>query len=294
VAVYSAANFERNAVVGDPFMPSIFSPDALAEYRREGYYVANSLFDAEEIDLLRRAAKEDRALDEHAFGRADGAGGSVRLTLWNHPGDDLYGMFARCRRIVDSVGHLLDDEPYHYHSKMIMKQARTGGAWEWHQDYGYWYENGVLWPNLCSVFIAVDPATRANGCMQVLRASHQLGRISHVKIGDQTGADLERVAAVQERLELVYVEMSPGDALFFHPNLLHRSDQNRSENDRWALICCYNARSNSPYKDGPHPRYTPLSVVGDEAIKEAGLKRFSPQMEFMSVSHRSTSDALSP
>ena len=174
--------------------------------------------------------------------------------LWNHPGDDLYGMFSRNRRIVDRVEELLTDEPYHYHSKMIMKEARTGGAWAWHQDYGYWYDNGVLFPNLCSVFVAVDPATRANGCLQVLRGSHHMGRIEHLKTGDQTGADPERVAAAAERLELVHVEMSPGDALFFHANLLHRSDQNRSENDRWALVCCYNARGNSPYKDGQTSR----------------------------------------
>jgi ectoine hydroxylase-related dioxygenase (phytanoyl-CoA dioxygenase family) len=274
-------------------MPGIFSPEQLAEYCSEGYLVAKRLFNAEEIELLRRAAKEDRALDENAFGRADGEGGSVRLALWNHPGDDVYGMFARSRRVVESVAQLLKDQPYHYHSKMIMKQARTGGAWEWHQDYGYWYENGVLWPNLCSVFIAVDPATRANGCMQVLRASHQLGRLNHVKMGDQTGADPERVAAAAERLELVYVEMAPGDALFFHPNLLHRSDQNRSENDRWALICCYNARSNSPYKEGRHPQYTPLDVVDDAAVAQAGLKRFADAGAFMSASHRATSDDLS-
>jgi ectoine hydroxylase len=274
-------------------MPGIFTPEQLAEYRREGYLVASRLFDAEEIELLRCAAKEDRAMDENAFGRADGAGGSVRLSLWNHPGDDIYGMFARSRRVVDSVGQLLEDEPYHYHSKMIMKQAVTGGAWEWHQDYGYWYENGVLWPNLCSVFIAVDPAMRANGCMQVLRASHQLGRLNHVKVGDQTGADPERVSAAAERLELVYVEMAPGDALFFHPNLLHRSDQNRSENDRWALICCYNARSNSPYKEGRHPSYTPLDAVDDGAIKRAGLKRFADAAGFMPAKHGATSDSLS-
>ena len=52
---------------------------------------------------------------------------------------------------------MLDDEVYHYHSKMIMKDPRVGGAWTWHQDYGYWYQNGVLWPDLVSVFIAVDP-----------------------------------------------------------------------------------------------------------------------------------------
>jgi hypothetical protein len=274
-------------------MPGHFTPDDLAAYRRDGFLVLKVLFDPEEIGLLRRAAKEDRALDEHAFARADGAGGSVRLSLWNHPGDDLYGMFARSRRMVDSVAQLLDDEPYHYHSKMIMKQARTGGAWEWHQDYGYWYENGVLMPNLCSVFIAVDPATQANGCMQVLRGSHELGRVNHIKIGDQTGADPERVAAAAERLELVHVEMQPGDALFFHANLLHRSDQNRSEDDRWALICCYNARQNSPYKQGRHPGYTPLDIVGDEAIKRVGLKRFADGASFMASSHGATSDSLS-
>lgn len=274
-------------------MSANLTPAQLAAYHRDGYIILPALFDAEEITLLRQAAKEDKALDDNAFGRADGAGGSVRLSLWNHPGDDVYGMFARSRRVVDAVAQLLDDEPYHYHSKMIMKQARTGGAWEWHQDYGYWYENGVLSPNLCSVFIAVDPANKANGCMQVLKGSNHLGRLTHVKIGDQTGADPERIAAATERLELVYVEMNPGDALLFHANTLHRSDQNKSENDRWALICCYNARRNSPYKEGRHPSYTPLDVVDDDAIKRAGLKRFADAGQFMVAGHRSTSDALS-
>src|SRR5262245_9192677 len=104
-------------------MAGKFTANDLSEYQRTGFLVVRGLYDSEEIDLLRRAAKEDRALDEHAFARADGAGGSVRLSLWNHPGDDIYGMFARSRRLVDSVAQLLDDEPYHYHSKMIMKQA---------------------------------------------------------------------------------------------------------------------------------------------------------------------------
>lgn len=253
----------------------IFTADQIAEYHQEGYSVAKSLFDAEEIALLRRAAKEDRALDEHSFDRGDGEGGRVRLALWNHPGEGIYGAIARSRRVVDSVEQLLDDEAYHYHSKMIMKEAKTGGAWAWHQDYGYWYDNGVLFPNLCSVFIAVDPCTRENGCMQVLARSHQMGRITHMKVGDQTGADPERVAAASERLPLVYVEMSPGDALFFHSNLLHRSDQNKSPNDRWALICCYNAKSNDPYKDSHHPRYTPLKKLDDEQVKVAGEARFA-------------------
>ena len=219
--------------------------------------------------------KEDRQLDQHSFGRGDGEGGTVRLSLWNHPGDTLYGMFARCETIVNSAERLLDGEVYHYHSKMIMKDAKVGGAWAWHQDYGYWYQNGVLFPLLCSVSIAVDPATRENGCLQVLKGSHHLGRIDHVLTGDQAGADMERVAEAQKRLETIYIEMDPGDVLFFHANLLHRSDQNKSDNPRWSMICCYNAARNDPYKEAHHPRYTPLSKVPDAAIREAGLRRFT-------------------
>ena len=94
-----------------------------------------------------------------------------------------------------------------------------------------------------------------------------MGRIDHNKTGDQTGADMNRVNEALKHLELVYCEMEPGSALFFHANLLHRSDANRSPNPRWSLICCYNARRNDPYKDSRHPRYSPLPKVGDDAIR---------------------------
>ena len=59
-----------------------------------------------------------------------------------------------------------------------------------------------------------------------------------------------------ERLELVHCELEPGGAIFFHCNLLHCSAQNTSANPRWALICCYNAARNNPYKESRHPRYS--------------------------------------
>src|SRR5215212_2919248 len=256
-------------------MSRVLSDAAAREYHDRGFHLARGLFDRDEIDLLARAAKEDNELDKRSFGRADGEGGVVRLSLWNHPGDGIYGMFARCERVVRSAEKLLGGEVYHYHSKMILKDPKVGGAWAWHQDYGYWYQNGVLFPLLTSVFIAVDPCRKENGCLQVLKRSHEAGRINHVLTGDQAGADRERVDELAKRLELVHVEMDPGDVLFFHPNLLHRSDQNRSDNPRWSMICCYNAKSNDPYKEAHHPRYTPLKVVPDAAIKQVGVKRFA-------------------
>lgn len=245
----------------------------LASYATDGFLIRRALFDAEEIGRLQTAARSDAALEAHAFGRRDGEGGTVRLALWNHPDDSIFGLYSRCRRMADAAEQILSDEPYHYHTKMIMKDAKDGGAWAWHQDYGYWYHNGMLSPNVVSVFIAVDEATRENGCLQVIRGSHLLGRIEHLKVDDQVGADRDRVDEILKRHELIHLEMQPGDAVFFHGNLLHRSDQNQSDNPRWSMVCCYNARSNSPYCEGPHPQYTPLQRVDDGAVREAAITR---------------------
>ena len=110
--------------------------------------------------------------------------------------------------------NLLQDEVYHYHSKMILKDAKVGGAWAWHQDYGYWYQNGLLFPDLCSVMIAVDHATKENGCLQVLKGSHRMGRFNHVLTGDQAGADMERVNEAKKVCELVHCEIGAGRRTF--------------------------------------------------------------------------------
>ena len=102
-------------------------------------------------------------------------------------------MIARSERVVGSMEQILEGEVYHYHSKMILKDPEVGGAWTWHQDYGYWYHNGVLFPLMSSVMIAVDAATQENGCLQVLKGSHLMGRLDHELTGQQAGANLERV-----------------------------------------------------------------------------------------------------
>ena len=77
-------------------------------------------------------------------------------------------------------------------------------------------------------YFDLDLYQPTKSCLQVLKGSHHLGRIDHIKVGDQTGADMERVNIAMERLELVHCELEPGSAIFFHCNLLHCSAQNRS------------------------------------------------------------------
>ncbi len=257
--------------------------EQIEAYNRDGYVVARGMLDREEADLLFDTVKSDVLITDNAMGWPDGAGGLSKITLWNHPGDDIYGMIARSERIVESITRLIGDEVYHYHSKLMLKEPEVGGAWVWHQDYGYWYQNGCLYPMMASCFISVDRATRENGCLQVIKGSHLLGRLEHRVEAGQLQADLEHVEAALQRHELVHLEMDRGDAAFFHCNLLHCSGQNRSSNPRWKLICCYNAKRNNPYKASQHPAYTPLSVVPDSAIKACGRRASGADQVFMRV-----------
>jgi ectoine hydroxylase-related dioxygenase (phytanoyl-CoA dioxygenase family) len=244
-------------------------------FQRDGFVVAKKLFDDEEIGALLRYATADDRLGADAYTRNDSTGAKSKLALWNDLAEDSpYAAIARSNRVVKTMEQLLNDEVYHYHHKMMLKEPKVGGAWEWHQDYGYWYNFGCLYPDMGSCLLAVDRATRENGCLQVLRGSHKLGRINHGTTGEQMGAEQERVDEARQRHELVHCELSPGDALFFHGNLLHCSSRNESDYSRWSLICCYNTRHNDPFiTGGRHPNYSPLEQWSDEKVRSILLER---------------------
>jgi len=244
--------------------------DPTAAFSDDGFLLVRQLFHRDEMLGLLAAARSDSDLTGEAYARKDASGGESKLALRNELDDNsIYTAVVRSERVAGQMARLLGDEVYHYHHKMMLKEPRVGGAWEWHQDYGYWYNFGCLFPDMASCLVAVDRATRANGCLQVLRGSHKIGRVDHQSTGEQVGADPERVEAAIERFELVHCEMEPGDAVFFHANLLHCSSKNLSDDPRWSLICCYNTRHNDPIvTDGRHPNYSPLEIWPDDRVRQ--------------------------
>ncbi len=257
----------------------------LSAYERDGYIIVRDFLSATEIEKLYGIATGDDTLRKHAFDLNDQTGKKTKLTLWYNPGDDAYGLLTRSKRIVDAVDLLLDgDTPVcHFHSKLMQKEPRVGGAWEWHQDYGYWYKNEFLFPDqMISVMVAITEATKENGCLQVMGGSHKMGRVEHGFAGDQVGAAQHYVDLVLKTMPLVYVELKPGDALFFHSNLLHRSAPNLSDAARWSLISCYNRQANVGYNEPNGSHTVPVSVVPDEALLQwttGGVKESSDFLE---------------
>ncbi|MFA6083107.1 phytanoyl-CoA dioxygenase family protein [Mucilaginibacter sp.] len=247
----------------------VLTAQQISDYNRDGYLIVKNFCNTEETDKLYSTALNDDAMSKNALDLNDQSGKKTRLSLWFTPGNDVFGYLTRSERMISRVGQLLGEGPpvCHFHSKLMQKEPKVGGAWEWHQDYGYWYKNQFMFPDqLMSVMVALTAANEENGCLQVIKGSHKLGRVNHGFSGEQVGADMTMVNNALQTMELIYCEIEAGDALFFHSNLLHRSEANLSDHPRWSIISCYSLQSNLAYNETSTSWKTPVDIVPDEAI----------------------------
>jgi len=250
-------------------MKKYLSSDQISLYNKEGYLILKEFCSKREVDNLLDYASKDSSIGDNVLDLNDESGKKTKLSLWFTPGDNIFGYLARSEKVVNSISQLLrSDSPVcHFHSKLLQKKPRIGGAWEWHQDYGYWYKNQFMFPNqLISIMVALSPANKENGCIQFIKGSHKLGRLNHGFKGEQVGADMEMVNNALKTMEIVYSELNAGDALIFHSNILHRSAANLSENPRWSIISCYCSQSNLAYNESSRAWKEPIKVVPNDAI----------------------------
>ena len=228
-------------------------------FAQDGFLACPNLMESDVITALLGAVNSIEMF--HAVGPLDYAG-------FTTPGDDLIGRIVRLERLVAIAESLLECECYHYHSKLVRKHAAQPVSLAWHQDYGSWYKDGCLSPNLITCVIALTPATLRNGCFQLLRGSHRLGRLDRLSDGHESysyfSLSPRRLAAIEQRHECVAMTMNPGDVFFFHANTLHASGSNESCDDRVLLEITYNDVSNSPVfaKQAFHC-YTPLAKLSE-------------------------------
>jgi ectoine hydroxylase-related dioxygenase (phytanoyl-CoA dioxygenase family) len=247
------------------------TPAQVELYHQQGYIIIKGFCKSDEVNKLYNTALKDNAMLNNAFDLSDQTGKKTRLSLWFTPGNDVFGYLTRSEKMVGTVKQLLGGNApvCHYHSKLMQKEPKVGGAWEWHQDYGYWYKNQFMFPDeLISVMVALTESNKQNGCLQVIKGSHKLGRVNHGFAGEQNGADMQMVNNALKTMELVYAELEAGDALILHSNLLHRSEANLSDHPRWSIISCYNLQSNLAYNETSASYKVPVDIVPDNAVMD--------------------------
>jgi phytanoyl-CoA hydroxylase len=116
----------------------------------------------------------------------------------------------------------------------LVKPPYHGSEKPWHQDTAYF--DFLPLGGIVGVWIALDPATVENGCMQVIPGSQHDGPTPHFHVRDCQMAD-GRVRVDRAHV----VPLRPGGALFFSGLLHHGTPPNLSGDRRRALQFHYAA-----------------------------------------------------
>jgi phytanoyl-CoA hydroxylase len=126
------------------------------------------------------------------------------------------------------------DEPIACYRAMFMnKPPRRGTFLPWHQDRWIHLDRD---PRI-TVWTALDPATKANGCVQIIPGSHKLGLINP---DHHSGFPTpEQVARYVSPEKIEFMELAPGESVLLDNLLLHSSDVNNTDIPRRAFSVCY-------------------------------------------------------
>ena len=241
------------------------SDEQCQSFHENGYLPLPGLLSHEEYSPL----AEHLAADPGLFCKV----GPLDWIGWTDPQDDLAGTLTCLSRFVEAAEALIGEPCYHWHSKVVQKPPGRDETLAWHQDFGSWYKDGCLMPNLVTCVVALSPATSANGCFRLMRGSHRMGRLDRIKHGVEDysyfSLNPKRLEAVSQRFEVHEMEMTPGDVFFFHANTLHSSGPNIADVPRTLLEITYNAVSNPPvFEDQEIHAPRPLTRKPDSSIAD--------------------------
>lgn len=155
--------------------------------------------------------------------------------LFNLHRHGVFDAVARDAGINRFLSGILGPDVDCFNSQFIFKNP---GAWgqPWHQDSLYFTFDRE--PQV-GMWLATSPATIENGCLWVDPGSHTEPLHAHVP-DRRPDANLGYLEIVDHDFSrAVPVLMQPGDVLFFHSFVMHKSSDNVSRGRRTALVYHY-------------------------------------------------------
>jgi len=148
-----------------------------------------------------------------------------------------------------------------HHNCIMTKSPGFSSTTSWHQDIRYWSFDQE---NLISVWLALGPEDKTNGCLRVIPGSHliDLDR-GHLDASLFLRTDLPENKVLLRQAEVV--ELGAGDVLFFHSRLFHAAGRNLTNKVKLSPVFTYHEADNRPIEGTRSAKY-PSIVVSHLAI----------------------------
>jgi phytanoyl-CoA hydroxylase len=216
--------------------------EQVAFYQKNGFVAIEDFLDPGELETWRTVTED--AVQRRLVERNG-------LTNQNDPEAYYSQVFVQCVRLADThegmAKLMLDarlgeaaatlaciDGIRIWHDQALFKQP-YGNPTAWHLDNPYWSFHSR---DAISIWMALDDATLANGCLWYIPGSHKQATNDNVGIGEHTGA-LFKVYPQWAKMEAIPAPAKAGTAVFHNGLTAHGAGANMTPRPRRAMTCAY-------------------------------------------------------
>jgi len=239
----------------------LFSEDEVAQFWRDGFLCARGLAQKADVDRMRHVTEtgvrnQIAPVEYEAELQYPGApssleavgGRTIRRLKQALSRDFLFTEWVLSPPVLGRLKQLLGPYvvcPLAHHNCIMTKQSQFSSETGWHQDIRYW---SFSRPELVNAWIALGREYAANGCLQVIPGTHRM-EFDRSRFDDELffRPDLpENQALIQTRQ---YVELEPGDVLFFHCKTLHAASRNTTSESKYSAVFTFHGADTFPLEN---------------------------------------------
>lgn len=211
------------------------TPEQVAKYHLDGYHVfAQPVFPQAKFEGLKNCF-------ERILGNleTDVRPESMDVPHFQYP--ELFEwLFAD--EVLDLVEPILGPDIALFASHFICKPRGNGKRVPWHEDSHYW-KTMITPMEVVTVWLAIDPSTKQNGCMYVIPRTHNTGRqgfsdYDDLKPGEAVFPD-EITPAQRDVTKAIPIELQPNQCSLHDGRIIHGSEPNTSNIRRCGYTMRY-------------------------------------------------------
>jgi len=200
-------------------------------YCDQGYLLPDAgLFSPEKFARLKEIFEETLANKDKSL-RAD-------LLDTPHFKDERLFEFLMDEDVLDIIETFIGPNIGLWSSHFICKEPRIGRATPWHEDSAYWKGRFENLSNIITIWLAIDPSLKMNGCMKVIPGTHLTGDSEYVEVDIEKNTFDTEIKDPDES-NVVYFERQPNQYSLHDSRIIHGADANGSELRRCGYTMRY-------------------------------------------------------
>jgi hypothetical protein len=223
-------------------MPRLLS-DEVNRYQRDGFVVPQWRLPDTRVATMREALEELLRRNPGVRPEKLVSAHVERAGTGTDNGEGVRGVadflnLARDADIIDLVASLIGDDVILWGAHVFCKPAGDGFETPWHQDGHYWPIRPLA---TCTVWVALEPSTRANGCLRVIPGSHRDRHLHPHLHEDRNDLTLQQRMAEGcfDAADAVDIELQPGQMSLHDVYMIHGAAANTSTQRRTGVALRY-------------------------------------------------------